>query len=217
MRAGSVTHSVSFRSVCGRQSEPWWVSLSCFDVILLLVYVSGRVVELRNWDWCLTWWENLLINWLKKLRPFKFLFEDPKSRKDIERVYISYDILIGNRDSESVSEVYFHTIWSTWRVWTWTKHECLCTSLWLHHAACATRIPTHSVLTPGCPALYTTTHTLFHFLLSTSRTVRRCKELFVVRNFYYRSSTTPPISSNSDRMTPQFPHTVPRPWPTSKP
>ena len=50
----------------------------------------------------------MLINWLKKLKPFKFLFEDPK--KDIERVYISYDILIGNRDSESVSELYYSVL-----------------------------------------------------------------------------------------------------------
>ena len=62
-------------------------------------------------------------------------------------------------------ELYFYTLCITWRTWLYSKHECLWTRLWLHV------ILTHSTLTPGCPTLCTTTHSLFHLLLPTCHTV----------------------------------------------
>jgi hypothetical protein len=59
-------------------------------------------------------------------------------------------------------QFHFHTLCSTW--WSWSKQQCLFSTISFHV------IPRHSTLTPGRPALYTTTHSLFPILLSTSHT-----------------------------------------------
>ena len=56
-------------------------------------------------------------------------------------------------------ELHFGTCWSTWRSFSFSKHECSCTSLRKHV------IPTHSDSTLDCPAPFTTPHSLFLLFL----------------------------------------------------
>jgi hypothetical protein len=51
-------------------------------------------------------------------------------------------------------QLHFHDLWNTQRTCSSWKHQCLCTRLWGHV------IQTLSPWTPGCPALYLTTHVL---------------------------------------------------------
>ncbi len=63
-------------------------------------------------------------------------------------------------------ELHFLTLWSTFRTWSWSKHESLCTSLRNHVMS------THSDPTPGCPDHFTTPHSHFHLFLPPLNFVR---------------------------------------------
>ena len=67
--------------------------------------------------------------------------------------------LVVSGSSPCYVELHFDTSWSTWRSFSYSKHECSSTSLRKHV------VPTHSDSTPGCPAPFTTPHSLFLLFL----------------------------------------------------